>query len=402
MKNIFGSLGYCVANRVPGGVLRSAYWKLCILMVVILAIAFGCSSHTPSPDTETRVSFPESWPISSPEEQGIDSALLAEMLKSIDKAEYRIDAIVIIRNGHKVLDASIYPFKAGERHVIYSCTKSVVSALIGIAIEGGYIEGLDQPILEVFSDHNFANLDADKVSMTLEDVLILCYGLDCQDSYLYNWKGLIEMQESDDWVQYVLDLPMIAPPGEKFEYCNGASFLLSAIIQETTGKTAREFAEAHLFRPLGITDVEWETNPQGYNLGYSGLDMLPQDMAKFGYLYLHQGQWGDQQIVPAEWVEASTRKYIGGTLQPGYGYQWWVTTYGATMALGYQGQYIIVMPELDLVVVFVSELPDQQFYLPENLLRTYIIPAVQSTESLPENPEGTSELQAQIQALTAP
>ncbi len=332
----------------------------------------------------------------------MDSALLTEMLETIDQRDYGIDAIVVVRNGVKVLDAHVDPFKAGERHVIYSCTKSVVSALIGIAIEQGYIKGLDQPVLELFPDHTFANLDADKESLTIEDLLTMSTGLDCQDSYLYRWKGLNEMWESDDWVQYVLDLPMIAPPGEKFEYCNGASFLLSVIIQETTGMTAREFAKEHLLAPLSITNVEWETNPQGIDLGYAGLYMLPQDMAKFGQLFLQEGEWDDQQIVPAEWVATSTSKHISGTLQPGYGYQWWVTTYGATMALGYQGQYIVVIPELDLVVVFVSELPDQNFYVPEELLTNYIIPAAISSQPLPENPEGISELQAQIWALAEP
>lgn len=167
--------------------------------------------------------------------------------------------------------------------------------------------------------------------------------------------------------------------------------------------TAFEYAKENLFSTLGISDVEWETNPQGQSLGYKGLYMLPQDMAKFGLLYLQQGRWDDQQIVPAEWVEASTRKHISsGTLQPGYGYQWWVSTYDAYMALGHKAQYIIVIPELDLVAVFVSDLPDQQFYVPEGLLTTYIIPAAESTEPLPENPKGVSALQVQIEKLSEP
>ncbi len=381
---------------------RCLSWKSYILVAMILAIIAGCSSQPSLMVTEPSLPIPDEWLTSTPEEQGMDSAFLAKMLETIDQQNYGINAVVVIRNGIKVLDANIYPFRAGEQHVIYSCTKSVVSALIGIAIEQGYIKGLDQPVLEIFPDHHFSNLDVDKESLTIEDLLTMSTGLDCQDSYLYRWDGLNEMWKSDDWVQYVLDLPMIAPPGEKFEYCNGASFLLSAIIQETTGMTAHEFAKQHLFAPLSIANVEWETNSQGYNLGYTGLYMLPQDMAKFGQLYFQEGEWDDQQIVPAEWVATSTSKHISGTLQPGYGYQWWVTTYGAIMALGYQGQYIVVVPELDLVVVFVSELPDQDFYVPEELLTNYIIPAAISSQPLPENPQGISELQAQIWALAEP
>ena len=167
--------------------------------------------------------------------------------------------------------------------------------------------------------------------------------------------------------------------------------------------TAQEFAEKNLFGPIGITNFNFETNPQGYNLGYKGLFMLPEDMAKFGYLYLHKGKWEGEQIVPAEWVADSTQSHIhAGTLQPEYGYQWWIAPYDAYMALGYQGQYIAVVPDLDLVAVFVSELPDQEFFVPNNLIQNFIIPAAQSEGPLPENPEGVDALQAQIEALAKP
>jgi len=381
---------------------RYPRWKWCVIAAICFVIMVGCTDQPLPQLTDSTVPYSDDWLTSTPEEQGMDSALLAEMLETIAQQSYGIDAVVVVRNGIKVLDANIYPFERGEQHVLYSCTKSVISALIGIAIEQGYIEGVDQPVLEIFPDYKFSNLDADKEAMTIEDLLMMSSGLDCRDSYLYNWEGLDAMWESDDWVQYVLDLPMVAPPGEKFEYCNGVSSLLSAIIQKTTGMTAYEFANANLFSYLGITDVMWETNPQGTSLGYKGLHMLPQDMAKFGFLYLQQGRWDNQQIIPAEWVEASTHKYINGTLQPGYGYQWWVPNYNAYMALGYQGQYIVIMPALDLVAVFVSDLSDEQFYVPEDLLRTYIIPAAESTKPLPENPNGVRALQTQIKALAEP
>ena len=145
----------------------------------------------------------------------------------------------------------------GSKHIIHSCTKSIISALIGIAIEQGYIESVKQPVLSFFPTRTAANLDANKEAMTLEHLLMMASGLECRDSYLYRWRGLNQMRQTDDWVQFMLDLPMAEPSGTRFEYCNGASFLLSAIIQETTGMSASEFAEAHLFGPLGISDVEW-------------------------------------------------------------------------------------------------------------------------------------------------
>jgi CubicO group peptidase (beta-lactamase class C family) len=195
---------------------------------------------------------------------------------------------------------------------------------------------------------------------------------------------------------------MAEEPGTRFEYCNGASFLLSAVLQEATGKSAAEFADEHLFGPLGIDDVVWPSNPQGISIGWGAAQMQPHDMAKLGQLYLSQGRWGDQQIVPADWVGRSTRKHIPATLQDGYGYHWWVSERGYYMALGYAGQFIYVVPRLDLVVVFLSDLEERDFYVPQQLLDGYIIPAARSTEPLAPNPAGVAELEAQTKALAQP
>jgi CubicO group peptidase (beta-lactamase class C family) len=359
----------------------------------------GQPTHTP-----VSVSYwpTGGWRTSTPEEQGIDSEMLAEMLGMIQEEDYDIDSVTIIRNGYMVADATVYPFGPDSRHIIRSCTKSIVSALIGIAIDKGYIEGVDQSVLDIFPERSAANLDALKEAMTLEHVLMMASGLECRDSYLYRWRGLDEMWQSDDWVQFMLDLPMAEPPGTRFEYCNGGSFLLSAIIQETTGMSASEFAEEYLFGPLGISDVEWPSNPRGISIGWGKLHMRPHDMAKIGYLYLNEGRWDGEQIVPAAWVAASTRKHISATLQDGYGYQWWVTDDGVYMALGYAGQFIFVVPEKALVVAFTSELEERDFYVPQNLLDCFIIPAAESSTPLPANPDGVELLGARIEALANP
>jgi len=270
----------------------------------------------------------------------MDSEMLADMLKTIEEQDYDVDSVMVVRHGYMVVDAAIYPFKPGSRHIVYSCTKSVISALVGIAIDEGYIEGVDQLVLDLFPERTVTNLNADKQAMTLEDVLTMSTGLECRDSYLYRWRGLRQMQQSDDWVQFMLDLPMAEEPGTRFEYCNGASFLLSAIVQETTGMNALAFANEHLFGPLGIIDVQWLSNPQGITIGWSDLYLTPHDMAKIGYLYLNVDLWEGEQVVSAEWVEASTREHIPAkTLQDGYGYQWWVDDSGIYMALGYSEQH---------------------------------------------------------------
>ncbi len=335
----------------------------------------------------------KNWKIASPESQGMSSKKLADMVDLVWKSSLNIDSISVVRNGYLVLDAYNNAQSKDTSHIIYSCTKSIVSALVGIAIDKGYIKGVNQPVLSFFPEKRFKNLSAEKRAMTLEHVLTMATGLHCQDSYIYSWSGLYQMLSSDDWVQFLLDLPMIEPPGTKFEYCNGASFLLSAIIQKSTGKTAFDFAKKHLFGPLGITQITWPENPQGITIGYSDIRMKPRDMAKIGYLYLNNGIWDGKQIVSSEWVEKSTRKHIPTTMMPGYGYQWWIANPGLYMAIGYQGQFIMVHPEKKLVVVFTSYLDSNSFYVPQNLMNNFILPAIQSEATLAETSDGTKALQ---------
>jgi CubicO group peptidase (beta-lactamase class C family) len=355
------------------------------------------------PEVGTSPYWPtDGWRASTPEEQGMDSEILVEMLDELIEQSYNIDSISVVRNGYLVLDVAVAPYRSSNKHVIHSCTKSIVSALIGIALEQGHLKSVDQPLLEIFADRQVANLDGRKQSITLENVLTMSSGWRCRDSYLYRWRGIEEMLASDDWVQHMLDLPMEGTPGTIFEYCNGGSFLLSAILQETTGMTALAYAEDNLFEPLGISKVDWPSNPQGISIGWGDLRMLPHDMAKFGYLYLNEGQWDGEQIVPAEWVRASWEEHISATLQPAYGYQWWIDPPSIYMALGYAGQFIFVVPEHDLVVVFTSDLPDQDFYSPQILLKDYIIPAAQSSVALDPNKEALVNLQSRVDELAAP
>ncbi len=332
----------------------------------------------------------------------MDSQTLADMLDVIRVEDHMIDSVTVIRNGYVVADATVYPFRPNSKHAIHSCTKSIVSALIGIAMDAGYIESVDQPILEFFPGRRAADPGVGKEAMTLEHVLTMSGGWECRDSYLYRWRGLREMEQSEDWVQFMLDLPMIDEPGTQFEYFNGGSFLLSALLQEVTGTSALAFADERLFSPLGISDVTWPSNPEGVTIGWGDLRMRPHDMAKIGYLYLNVGWWDGEQIVPAEWVQESTHSHIPATLEDGYGYQWWVDDSGMYMALGYAGQFIFVLPKHDLVVVFTSELEEADFYTPQTLLDQYIVPAVRSATPLPADPDGVASLRSRVEELAKP
>lgn len=362
---------------------------LCLVLLVV-AVDAGCTCTAPTPewmpapvstsavDSPSGAYWPtEGWRTSTPEEQGMDSTLLQQMFDTIDQQQLDVHSVLVVRNGYIVAEKYFRPYDQNTRHVIYSCTKSFISALIGIAIEEGAIEDLDQPVLGFFPDRTFANVDQRKETMTLEHLLTMRSGLDWEEDTANK-----EMEETDDWVRYVLDRPMAAEPGSEFNYCSGCSHLMSAIIQETTGVGTLAFAQSRLLDPLGITDVYWEPDGSGIPNGGWGLEMISRDMAKFGYLYLNEGVWDGRQVVPAEWVRASTQESVeledelGLEYEVGYGYQWWVHPQSDIYAArGLYHQAIFVIPDLDLVVVFTAEIKDATGDVFLELVEEFVVPA---------------------------
>ena len=372
---------------------KSMYAPLRLLAILTLTI------FPPSRAMASATIYPaQQWAVTTPEQQGMQSSMLADMIQHIVEDSFEIHSILIVRHGRLVLDAYFWPFTPEMKHIVHSCTKSISSALIGIAIEKGYIQSVNQPIRDFFPELA-AGTDDLKKSITIKDLLMMASGLDCKDSFLYGWAGLAAMAASRDWAQHVLDLPTVASPGSRFEYCNGVSYLLTVILQNATKMKALDFASAYLFGPIGIRDVSWPTSPQGVNLGYGAMQLKPHDMARFGWLYLNKGRWGDRQIVPAAWVEASTRRHIDATLFDYYGYQWWVDSAGYYAAVGYKGQRIFVIPDKDMVVVFTGNLTGPEALLPKKLLDDYIIPAVASEKALPQNTAENNRLDASVQKI---
>ena len=233
----------------------------------------------------------DGWLSTTLEEQDMDSSDLAGMYDYIEAYDLDVHSVVIIKNGYIVEET--YPsdsYKQNTLHTIYSCTKSITSALIGIAIDQGYISGLDQKVLDFFPDREIANLDTQKQSITIEHLLTMTSGMEWDEwtiPYIDaqgNWNlqnSLAQMDYSEDWVQYVLDRPLVDEPGKVFNYNTGTTHLLSAIIHQATGRTTRDFAQEYLFDPLGITEINWPTDPQGIFEGGNALALKPRDMAKF-------------------------------------------------------------------------------------------------------------------------
>jgi CubicO group peptidase (beta-lactamase class C family) len=310
------------------------------------------------------------WNTSTPEAQGIDAQKLAEMLQAIKDENLNLHSLLIIRYGYLVRENYFGSYDANTRHQLYSVTKSFIATLIGIALDKGYIKNTDQRVVDFFPQRTFDNLSERKQAMTLDDLLTMRSGLE----WVEGDPAYREMYTSPDWLKVVLDKPMAAEPGRMFNYCSGCSHVLSAIVQEATGTNPRDFADQFLFKPLGITDYRWDIDADGTPVGGWGLQLTPRDMAKLGYLYLHNGQWDGQQIVSANWVADATRLHTATDGQLGYGYQWW-TYYPlkAYTALGRGGQTVFVIPELDLIVVTTAELDNHDAIF--RLIQQYIVPA---------------------------
>lgn len=396
--------------------------------LAILVIGIVALIYTPSPKFEPVTYEPitpdywptEGWQTSTPEEQGMDSEKLLEMMRFYEekRAEnelFRIDSMTIIRNGYIVAD--IYPnplYPTDSTHIMHSCTKSLMGALIGIAIEKGYLENVDVPICDIFADHGYQVTDERMKDVTVKHLLAMHTGIRTQDDIPHSYRGLFEVQATEDWVEAVLSLPLDVEPGVRFDYSNLASFMLGAVIQKTSGMDTLSFAREYLFDPLGIEEVQWERNPQGYYITWARMWLKPHDMAKIGLLWLQKGKWDETQIIPADWVkdsitphsypknyhdildengekdaEASQRNWVlQKFIKPyhdGYGYQIWLDRSGSFAAMGASGQYIIVSPEENLVVVFTSKLTGLDTFVPVRMFKKFILPAIISDEAITAN-----------------
>ena len=357
-----------------------------LLMLVLLS---ACGSG----QTDSNQVWPgEMWSTSTPEEQGIDAAAIDSLVADIVAGEYGlVDAFMLLRNGYVVANhrftqdyATIaaeydttnhmynydhpdwHPYLHGtELHSLQSVTKSVTSAALGIAMAEGLLGGVDTPVMPFFEAYEPYVTDVRKESSTLQDFLTMRSGLKWTTAGGYESEehSTIQLEASDEWIRFVLEQPTDTVPGVRYQYNDGVSVLLGKILREATGQRIDEWARERLFEPIGITDFYWKITPDGEADTEGGLYLSTEDLARFGYLFLRGGEWDGRQIVSREWVEASTAPVVPDVApdnerqDPGYGYQWWVPQHenGITRIFagnGYGGQFVMVSPEHDIVVVF--------------------------------------------------
>lgn len=347
--------------------------------VLLLGLLFA-SSAAPWPTKQ--------WPVATPESQGLDPAVLDALSAEFAAGKHGyVDAMLVIRRGRVVYektydrsrdydqlfagkgapgiynyyDPGWHPYyRRTKLHTMQSVSKSVTSALIGIAIGRKELPGVDAKMMPYFSAFKIPP-DSRRDRMTLRDVLTMTTGIRWDEEsteYTDPANNCAVMEGKQDWVRYVLEQPMAEDPGKVFVYNSGATMLLSELIRKTTGKEADDYAKEHLFAPLGI-EYFWKRTPQELADTEGGLYLAPRDLAKIGYLYLKDGVWDGKRILPEGWAKASISRSIETNEKPyGYGYQWWTIprtepgTHDAYAAWGYGGQLLIVVPELELISVF--------------------------------------------------
>lgn len=372
--------------------------KLLMFLVIITSLCtflIGCSKETPV----TVDYWPTTaWKTSTPEAQGIDSELINKMFENIKDSNLGIHSLLIIRNGYLVTEGHYYPYKKENRHILNSVTKSLTSGLVGLAIEDGYMKSIDQKVISIYPDVHIENMDERKKNITIKNLVTMTPGFKWEENgnYFTPTDSNTQMWKSENQAQFVLNRPMAEEPGKTFYYNTGASHLVGAIIEKTSKKTLLEYANEKIFKQLGISDISWRIDKQGIYSGGGGVFMKPEDLAKYGYLYLNKGLWDGKQLIPKKWVEESTKKQIdtpnGLAGRYGYGYQWWQNKFGGYSARGALGQYLFIVPEQNLVVVFTGGLEGPDFFMPEKLMEEYIIPSIKAPTAINENSQSLQKL----------
>jgi CubicO group peptidase (beta-lactamase class C family) len=337
-------------------------------------------------------------PRSLPEEQGIRSTAVSAFLDRIKNLNIELHSMMLLRYGHVVAEGWWSPYRPELPHMLFSLSKSFTATAIGLAVSEQLLS-LEDKVVSFFPDESPAEPGDNLAQMNISHLLMMGTG--------HTMDTMTDMLQSHDgnWVRAFLQLPVEKVPGSYFLYNTGATYMLSAILQKVTSQTLLEYLGPRLFTPLGIKDPTWESCPHGINIGGYGLNLTTEDIAKFGQLYLQQGQWNDRQILSREWVAAATSKQIAngdgspdsGEWSQGYGYQFWNCRHGAFRADGAFCQLCIIMPEQDAVLVVTSGTNETQQVM--DAVWELLLPAMNSAPILQEHSSAAADLAAQLRTL---
>jgi CubicO group peptidase (beta-lactamase class C family) len=314
------------------------------------------------------------WRKCKPEAVGLNSGKLLQAIEYAATPAFNTEGLVIIRKGHIVGEAYFGNFKIDSRHVSHSMAKSFTSTLVGIAIDKGLIKGIDEKLCQYYDEWNCNNQADYRSRITIRHTLTLTTGLEWQEDWSKwdpNTNDALKMGQSGRYIKYMAERKGLYEPGRRFVYSTGDPMLLSRVLQKSTGMTALEFAHLYLFKPLNITNIDWEKDRDGYTSTAWGLQTTVRDFAKFGYLFLNKGVWETQRVVSEAWVEKATKTDPSVNMWAAYGYLWHVNLplrlkagrspistdtipTDGFMAEGVLGQNIFIIPSKDLLIVRVA------------------------------------------------
>lgn len=313
-------------------------------VLALLVFSVSCSK-----DVERAYWPTDEWRRATPESVGFSSEKLLAAISSRNFDAIGLHSLLVIRNGSVILEAYRYPYGPETLHNVNSVTKSFISTLYGIALDHQKVQGVSGKVLDYFPEYKAAETDGRKLAMTVEDVLTMRTGQNWNEETTSNMDNSFEqMLVSDNWLDFILGTPMMMEPGLAFDYNTGASHIISAIIQKTTGGT-ETFAREYLFDPLGIRNYAWKNDPQGIPAGGYGLSLRARDLAKLGFLYLNGGKWDGKRIVSKKWTEKTTtvQADASASFNPtwNYGYQWWLDPEWDTPRMGTAGSISMFFPK---------------------------------------------------------
>lgn len=331
----------------------------------------------------------DGWETATMEQEGVNSQLVIQGIEKIISQHFKsITSVLIVKNGKLVCEEYFYGYDKDKFNRLASCTKSVTSLLTGIAIDKGKIKDVNEKVFDFFPDYNSLKTEQNS-EIQIKHLLTMTAGQDWDEMstpYDHPENSLRIMSESDDYLKFILERPMIHTPGEQFNYSCACTILLGWILNKSTGMHADKYAELTLFKDLGITDYYWHKRDDGFPHVEGGLFLPARDMAKIGALVLNNGKWQGKQVVSEAWIEESTVPHIaqvGG--QPGYGYQWWImdqpfgnASLRGIMALGADPEKIIIIPALNAVIVTTGPFVFFNDFnkSPLGLIMQYIVPAL--------------------------
>lgn len=338
-------------------------------------------------------------PRATPESQGISSTGLLGLINEADAKQFGLHGIMVLRHGQVVAEGWWAPYTANEPHMLFSLSKSFTSTAIGLAQAEGKLNIHDK-LVSFFPEDVPAQPSENLKAMRLRDLLMMSTGQEKADvDAIKIWE-----KETTGQKQF-LAAPVKQKPGTLFYYNSPATFMLSATLQKVTGQTVRDYLMPRLFEPLGIAQPEWDNDPRGVNIGASGLHLRLEDVAKFGQLLLQRGEWQGRRLIPAEWVDLATSRQTSNGSAPdgdwdqGYGFQFWRCVPGFYRADGAFGQFCIVMPQHDTVVVINSGTKDMAGVM--KMLWSKLLPELRAA-ALPENPAAQLALRERLAQLALP